>query len=82
MVEHIIDEIIIKIDVSEVDKYFGDYIRDNVLTWSKVFVSLDINTFKDENWDKKRSRLIIEEVQKFLFKSVEFFKIYPPKNLE
>jgi len=29
--EHIIDEIILKIDVSEFEKYFGNFIRDNIL---------------------------------------------------
>lgn len=43
---YITDEIILKIDVSEFEKNFGNYIRDNILVWSKVLRGLDINIFK------------------------------------
>lgn len=78
--EHIIDKIILKIDVSEFDKYFGNYIEDNILVWSRVLRGLDINTFKKENWQDKHSPKILEEIRKFLIKAHEFFTLYPPEN--
>ncbi len=78
----IIDEVILKVDVDEFTKFFGDEVNQKILSWSRNFISLDINTFKNPNWEEKYSRSILKEVKSFYEKIIEFFTNNPPRNLE
>lgn len=77
----IIDEVILEIDVNEFTRYFGEEVNQKILAWSKNFVSLDVNTFKNPDWDKRYSSIVLKEFIDFCQKSKQFFTINPPSNL-
>ena len=53
----IIDDVILKVDVDEYIEYYGDYLKQNILVWSKTFTGLDINSLRNSEWKKKHSNL-------------------------
>lgn len=77
----VIDEVILKVDVDEFTQFFGDEVNQKILSWSKNFVNMDINTFKNPEWEEKYSKSILKEVKRFCLKANEFFIRNPPKNL-
>ena len=67
----VIDEVILKVDVDEFTKFFGDEVNQKILSWSKNFVNLEINTFKKPEWEEKYSKSILKEVKHFCLKANE-----------